>query len=118
MTSVIRFYTKFLQQFLEIGLPLLRHPLFSALPVLCEPSRKHARVIGKQVFLEKLRVAQLLIDIIYKMRRPELFIRLSWYFNQAAAVAVRLPVHNGKQHLSQHLGQQKNDKKYSYRLDW
>lgn len=56
-------------------------------------------MVGKQVFLEKLRIAQLLVDVIYKMRRPELFICLPWNFDQAAAVAVRLPVHGGKQDL-------------------
>lgn len=64
MTNIIIFFTKLLQQFLEIRLPLLGHPLPPALPVLCEPPRKHTRVIGEQVFLEKLRVAQLLVDVI------------------------------------------------------
>lgn len=56
-------------------------------------------MIGKQVFFKELRVAQLFVDVIYKMWRPKLFIRLPWYFNQAAAVAIRLSIHDGKQDL-------------------
>lgn len=90
-------FTKLLQQFLEIRLPLLSHPLFSTLPVLSKPSRKHTWVIGKQVLFEKFRIAELSVDVIYKMCRPKLLVGLSWYFHQAAAVAVRVSIHDCKQ---------------------
>ena len=60
-------FTKLLQQFLEMRLPFLCHPLFSTLPVLCKPPGKHARVIGEQVFLEKLGIAQLLVDVVHEV---------------------------------------------------